>query len=392
MNIRINGKDRQKESNWSGGKTQELAIYPATAEYLSRDFLWRLSTAQSDREESSFSRLEGYERILMVLEGDVVLSHGGERSVHLGAMEQDTFSGSTKTRCFGKLIRDYNLIMAEGCSGKMDVMEVKSEAEPAPLPERGEEAYLCAGVYCLDGYTVVSARERSEMVRSGEQAVIELMPGEDEEVRLMGEGRCVFTTVTWEFTEVMEGTGLEGDGASEAGGASAGEDGSTAREKNTSFAAEYGVCLGLYFRSNRWSKMLRREGRDNVYYDRPLADALRKLERRYVTGLIWLVGVVLCFLPVITAGKMFLSVGLAIAFTLVHLFLIGPFLYWKILPHPVKAHMKSTDDLGAMERVYHAEEIAENPQLEKLMRKYRSDDENYFTDESSPLRWLVKKK
>ncbi|MBQ6370311.1 MAG: HutD family protein, partial [Firmicutes bacterium] len=80
MNFRVIKKEQQKESNWSGGKTYELAIFPEDAKYLDRDFIWRLSTANSDREESSFTKLPDYDRILMVLEGDVVLAHGDVRS------------------------------------------------------------------------------------------------------------------------------------------------------------------------------------------------------------------------------------------------------------------------------------------------------------------------
>jgi len=34
-----------KTSNWSGGTTTQLFIYPPTAEYLQRNFIFRLSTA-----------------------------------------------------------------------------------------------------------------------------------------------------------------------------------------------------------------------------------------------------------------------------------------------------------------------------------------------------------
>ena len=112
-------EDKYKMSKWSGGNTREMAIYPGKADYLDRDFIWRLSSADSDLEESSFTKLPDYDRILMVLEGDVVLTYGGERSVSLKAGDQDAFDGAVKTKCFGKLKKDYNLIYRKGSKARM---------------------------------------------------------------------------------------------------------------------------------------------------------------------------------------------------------------------------------------------------------------------------------
>ena len=60
--------------NWTGGQTKELAIYPPKSKYLDRNFIWRLSSATVETEESDFSKLPDYDRVLMVLEGEVVLS------------------------------------------------------------------------------------------------------------------------------------------------------------------------------------------------------------------------------------------------------------------------------------------------------------------------------
>ena len=83
MNINILKSDKFTLSKWSGGNTRELAIYPEDAKYLERDFIWRLSSADSDMEESSFTKLPDYDRILMVLDGEVVLAHGEERTIEL---------------------------------------------------------------------------------------------------------------------------------------------------------------------------------------------------------------------------------------------------------------------------------------------------------------------
>ena len=62
-------------SKWTGGTTRQLAIFPQESKYLERNFVWRLSSATCDLEETTFSKLPDYDRVLMVLSGDVVLAH-----------------------------------------------------------------------------------------------------------------------------------------------------------------------------------------------------------------------------------------------------------------------------------------------------------------------------
>ena len=100
-------------SNWTGGKTKQLAIFPESASYLERNFLWRLSTATCEKEESLFSRLPDFDRVLMVLEGSVVLAHQDVRVARLQELEQDRFDGAYTTKSFGR-ITDYNLMVAKG--------------------------------------------------------------------------------------------------------------------------------------------------------------------------------------------------------------------------------------------------------------------------------------
>lgn len=383
MKFRVYNEDQQPVSNWSGGKTKELAIFPEGSAYLDRDFIWRLSTASSDREESSFSRLEGFDRILLVLEGDVVLAHGQDRSVHLGQMEQDAFDGGIKTKCFGQLTKDYNLIMARGCEGSLKVMELTQDAKA--IDDLADNAsadpkHRSFGIYCVEGYAVVSAGDKTEMIKPDSQAVIEIGPGEEIVPTVMGEGRCIIARVAFE-------TGEAAIDMHEAGNVA-----SVSEAKGSSFVSEYGTCLRLFARSNRWSKMLRRQGSDKVYYDKALSKALENIERKYVTSIVWLLGCMACFLPAFTSAKLGLCAGLACGFTAIHLLVIAPFIYWKLLPKPINSHIKSTDELNAFEKMHYEEDIARDPHFDRLMSKYSSDDENYFTDENSPLYRLVKKK
>ena len=99
-----------KTSEHMGGTARELAVFPDTAEYLNRDFIWRISVDSIESEESDFSRLPDYDRVLLILEGETVLSYEGQRVARLAPLEQDRFDGSWKTRSFGK-IRGFNLMV-----------------------------------------------------------------------------------------------------------------------------------------------------------------------------------------------------------------------------------------------------------------------------------------
>ena len=408
MNFRINKKEQQKESRWSGGTTLELAIFPEEAVYLDRDFLWRLSTANSDLEESSFTKLPDYDRILMVLEGDVVLAHGDQRSAHLGEGEQDQFDGAVKTRCYGKLIRDYNLIYRKGCLGRMELKKLRDKAAAIDMSPEAVDSVCSYGIFCLDGYTLVSCGEESQMVRPGEQAVIDFMEGVTDDIRIMGEGSCIVTEVIMAALEDLEEQAApegpdgpdgseRGQGSGEGGGpAGAGGPKTSADGRQTPAASEGGsdylTSLRLYFGRNRWAMILRREGRSNIYYDRAMTAALRKLEKWYLAELIWLVGVLLCFAPMLKGLSAGLCLVIAILFTLVHLFGIVPLIYMRVLPRPFADHMKRVSDLNAAERAFHEAEIREDPHFDRLMSKYKTGDDGYFNDESSPLYRLARRR
>ena len=124
MNYTLYRQEDYNTSQWMGGNTTELAIYPKTSKYLDRNFIWRLSSATIDVEESDFSKLPDYDRVLMVLEGEVVLSYEGQRVARLKALEQDRFDGGWKTKSFGK-ITDYNLMVRKGSEGYLDVIELE---------------------------------------------------------------------------------------------------------------------------------------------------------------------------------------------------------------------------------------------------------------------------
>ncbi|MEA5038305.1 MAG: HutD family protein [Clostridiaceae bacterium] len=102
---------------WSGGTTTELLIWPPEASYSGRDFLFRLSSASVETEESVFTLLPGIVRWITPLSGGFTLTHRSHHSKTLHPYEIDHFCGGWETQCRGTGM-DFNL-MLRGSSGML---------------------------------------------------------------------------------------------------------------------------------------------------------------------------------------------------------------------------------------------------------------------------------
>lgn len=157
--IRISRKNEQITTRWSGGTTTELAIHPEAAEYSKRNFTWRISTAVVEAEESLFTHLPGFERILMILDGELFIEHEDQHSATLQPFEQDRFNGGWTTRSKGK-VRDFNVMLAEGCTGTLEAIHLQ-----AGIPHVIEGAnVLCdEAFYCVHGSITMSITDQQEI-------------------------------------------------------------------------------------------------------------------------------------------------------------------------------------------------------------------------------------
>lgn len=127
-NIRHKTECEYSTSEWSGGTTTELGIGPEGSRYAERDFLWRISSATVELEESTFTALPAYDRIIMTLEGEMELCHNGGTWIHLSAFETHSFAGGDETVSRGK-VRDFNLMMKKGAIGGALIPLVRPEHE-----------------------------------------------------------------------------------------------------------------------------------------------------------------------------------------------------------------------------------------------------------------------
>ena len=102
---------------WSGGITTQLAIWPEGADYASRKFDWRISSAVVEEDESTFTKLPGIHRWLMLLSGGIELTHESMETKFMKPLaDVSEFEGEWTTTSKGRCV-DFNLMTAKGFSG-----------------------------------------------------------------------------------------------------------------------------------------------------------------------------------------------------------------------------------------------------------------------------------
>lgn len=128
MDIKLFTPENYKKTKWSGGTTTELFIYPEQATFKNGDYDFRLSIASVEIEESIFTKLQGVKRTLMVLEGQIKLSHQDHHESELKKFGSDKFFGNWTTKCVGTCT-DFNLMTKAETSGSLTPIVKKETFE-----------------------------------------------------------------------------------------------------------------------------------------------------------------------------------------------------------------------------------------------------------------------
>lgn len=132
-------------TKWSGGTTRQLYIYPEESDFSKRDFLFRISVATTDIKETTFTKFEGMNRVISVLEGNMFLNHSGHYEKDLSPYDIDHFSGDWTTTSKGK-VKDFNLILNKGVKGDFFFREIiKNEIYEI------ESLNSVSFIYCIEG-------------------------------------------------------------------------------------------------------------------------------------------------------------------------------------------------------------------------------------------------
>lgn len=161
-------------SEWSGGKTTQIIIDPPGALYANRDFHFRLSSATVELEESEFTSLPDYERIIAPVEGELKLYYNESKTpVVLHALECDAFDGAWYTRSQGKVV-DYNLMTRKGvCRGNSYALIVGAGQSAELFCESmGKRSVLLC--WCVQGSADLTTGEQSVSLASYDAARVEI--------------------------------------------------------------------------------------------------------------------------------------------------------------------------------------------------------------------------
>lgn len=342
-------------SRWTGGQTKELAIYPAESKYLDRNFIWRLSSATVEVEESDFSKLPDYDRVLMVLEGEVVLSYEGQRVARLKELEQDRFDGAWKTKSFGK-ITDYNLMVRKGNEGYVDLIYPESEKKDFTSTFDTKLPLATHALYCKEGYAVVTCEGDTHMMSAGQLMVLEYGCGENAEYSIMGEGVIIRSQI---FYGDMKGELFAEE----------------IPEEKASFD-DFKCCIYLANIQFRWAKYVVKK-LQSQWFDEALSSAIRKVEKFYLTTIAFLAGFIGIFAMLIYGN---ISNGTAVllvaAWILADCLLVSPLIYMPFMPKPVRKHIKDVNKLTPYEQRVRDEELGRNEHLDKVMKKYKNSGRN----------------
>lgn len=162
--IELIKKEECQTNLWAGGTTTQLAIYPKDAIYSERNFKWRLSSAHVEVEESVFTSLPHINRIIMIIEGEIALEHEGHHRCVLKKFDQDRFSGSWKTRSFGR-VTDFNLMMSEDCEGELDAIHLdKGQLKKVFLDNKKGFLENVQAIYCVNGQIILKTTNGDEIL------------------------------------------------------------------------------------------------------------------------------------------------------------------------------------------------------------------------------------
>ncbi|SKC73496.1 HutD/Ves family protein [Maledivibacter halophilus] len=176
--IELIRKDQLEVSKWSGGTTTQLAIFPKDAIYSEHNFKWRLSSAKVEVEESVFTSLPNINRIIMIIEGELILEHEGHHRSILKSFNQDHFSGSWKTKSFGKVI-DFNLMMNEGCEGELEAIHLeKEQSNMISFDNKKEFSQNVQAIYCVNGQIKIKI-SADDMITLYEGDIVLITPKND---------------------------------------------------------------------------------------------------------------------------------------------------------------------------------------------------------------------
>ena len=169
MKINVLFSNQFTTTNWTGGTTTEFFIFPPNSEYKKFNFDFRLSMAQVLSKKSVFTPLKGISRKLMVLEGEIVLTHNNKKEKQLKSFEVDTFDGGWTTSCIGSCT-DFNLMTSGNTSGELTAVQIEEE-KSLEYKFDANLKFLC--FYNYSGSVTITLNSIKKTLEQGAMLIIE---------------------------------------------------------------------------------------------------------------------------------------------------------------------------------------------------------------------------
>lgn len=171
MKFKVLKKSYYRTTKWSGGDTTELYIYPEDSSYQKKDFLFRLSSATVNLEKSTFTKLDGVSRKLMLLSGDLELVHIDKYNKKFKPFEQDSFMGDWETESYGKA-KDFNLMTRLNCNGELKHIKILPNSDYLLELKSIKENESIEILYSFDNSISISIEEQELLLEKEECLIV----------------------------------------------------------------------------------------------------------------------------------------------------------------------------------------------------------------------------
>jgi len=128
MKLTLFKKEDFVTTAWSGGTTTQLFICPESADYQKKNFDFRISTARVETEKSTFTKLPGISRKLMILDGEINVFHENHHSKKLKRFGVDEFEGDWETTAEG-VCTDFNVMTTNQAKSELSSLKIQNDEQ-----------------------------------------------------------------------------------------------------------------------------------------------------------------------------------------------------------------------------------------------------------------------
>lgn len=178
--IKVIKEDEFITSEWMGGKTTQMFIYPNNSNYKTLDFKWRISSAIVELEESEFTKLEGVNRFITPLNRELTLTHDFSNYIKLNPYDIYEFDGRIGTHSSSGKVVDFNLMMSNGARGNLIKEDIEGETIIKILHSHNKYLELFEAFYSYEARLTITINKEEILLNPNELLIINMDDNEIE--------------------------------------------------------------------------------------------------------------------------------------------------------------------------------------------------------------------